>query len=228
MGNPTETASHTGASASSNQLPAAAGHGSHYAPLPSSRRDGVTTAHAVQTILVEAQPLYELWGDVESIPLWQEHVVAVTRSGDKTSRWVMGNPEDPKAPRLEFDSEIYEDEPGRKIAWRTVAGQANDGVEQEGHVTFEPDPAGRGTRVTLVQSTKLPGGAAAAIGAAIAERGPKQTVIENLRHFKQLAEAGEIPNVEGQPHGPRGLSGGIKRWMYGENNPTPPGTGGQA
>jgi hypothetical protein len=61
--------------------------------------------------------------------------------------------------------------------------------------------------------------------ASTAKRGPKQTVIEDLRHFKELAETGEIPTVKGQPHGPRGLTGGIKEWMYGETNPTPPGTG---
>jgi hypothetical protein len=49
-------------------------------------------------------------------------------------------------------------------------------------------------------------------------------VKENLRHFKELAETGEIPSVKGQPHGPRGVIGGIKEWMYGETNPTPPGT----
>lgn len=38
-------------------------------------------------------------------------------------------------------------------------------------------------------------------------RNPKQAVVENLRHFKALAEAGEIPKTEGQPHGDRGMVG---------------------
>ena len=53
-------------------------------------------------------------------------------------------------------------------------------------------------------------------------------MIEDLRHFKELAESGEIPTVEGQPHGPRGVIGNIKRWMYGETNPTPEGTQSEA
>jgi hypothetical protein len=54
-------------------------------------------------------------------------------------------------------------------------------------------------------------------------RNPKQSVIENLRHFKALAETGEIPRTEGQPHGPRGTVAAIKRLMYGEKIGTPPG-----
>ena len=55
-------------------------------------------------------------------------------------------------------------------------------------------------------------------------RNPKQSVIENLRHFKALAETGEIPRIEGQPHGPRGSVGSLKESVYGEEIPTPPAT----
>ena len=95
-------------------------------------------------------------------------------------------------------------------------------------MTFEPLGSGRGTRVTLIQAVKMPLGIIGNAVASVVERGPKQTVIENLRHFKQLVETGEIPSVEGQPHGPRGIVGGIKKWMYGETNPTPPGTSSEA
>lgn len=211
-------------STAAHTFPKAAQKGSHYAPLPDKSKDGHVTSHAVQTILVEPQALYELWNDVESIPLWQEHVVSVTKTGASSSHWVMGNPEDADGKRIEFDSEETENEPGKKIAWHSVT----PGVEQSGVVTFEPHYAGRGTTVTLVQDVKIPGGVLGAFAGAVAERGPEQTVIEDLRHFKQLAESGEIPTVEGQPHGPRGTVGKIKRWMYGETNPTPTGTQGEA
>ena len=54
-------------------------------------------------------------------------------------------------------------------------------------------------------------------------RNPKQAVIENLRHFKALAETGEIPRTQGQPHGPRGAIAGIKKSLYGEEITTPAG-----
>jgi hypothetical protein len=49
-------------------------------------------------------------------------------------------------------------------------------------------------------------------------------VIENLRHFKALAETGEIPRTQGQPHGDRGTIGKVKESTYGEKITTPPGT----
>ena len=199
-------------------LPDARQPGNHYVPLPKGSKDGFTHAHARQTILVEPQALYQLWSDITLFPLWQEHVVSVTPTGPKQSHWVMGNPEDEDGKRVEFDSEITEDIPGSKIVWRSIAGD----VHQGGEVTFEARQDGRGTLVTLVQYVKV-GAVASALG-SVAKRGPAQTVIEDLRHFKQLAETGEIPSVKGQPHGPRGASGGIKEWMYGETNPTPPGT----
>jgi uncharacterized membrane protein len=194
--------------------------GKEYTPLPDSTKDGVVTTSAVQTIQGEAAQLYALWSDVTLFPRWQEHVVSVTPTSPTTSHWVMGNPEDEDGKRIEFDSEITEDVPGQKISWRSISGD----VHQSGTVTFVPTLSDRGTLVTLTQSFKVPGGALGNAVAATVKRSPKQTVIEDLRHFKQIVEAGEIPSVKGQPHGPRGISGGIKEWMYGETNPTPPGT----
>ena len=199
-------------------LPDAKQPGGAYEALPTGNKDGWEHAHARQTILVEPQALYELWKDEASFPLWQEHVVSVTPLGGGKSHWVMGNPEDADGKRVEFDSEITADVPGQKIAWQSIAGD----VEQSGEVQFHSRKDGRGTVVTLIQHFKV--GKLASLAAGVAKRSPKQTVIEDLRHFKEMAEAGEIPSVKGQPHGPRGISGGIKEWMYGETNPTPPGT----
>ncbi len=200
--------------------------GEHYIPLPKSKEDGRVTSHAVQTILAGAQSLFQLWSNVSAFPRWQEHVVSVTPTGANTSHWVMGNPEDADGKRLEFDSEVYEQTPGSRIAWRSIGGD----VEQSGEVRFEPLTKGEfeGTRVTLIQTVKVPGGLLGNAAAAVAKRSPEQTVIENLRHFKELAEAHEIPSIKDQPHGPRGAIGGVKEWALGETNPTPPGTGNKA
>lgn len=203
-----------------NRFPLAARPGEHYVAPANKTEDGMVHAHTVQTILVEAKALYELWRDVESIPLWQEHVVSVTATSKTESHWVLGDPEDPKGKRVEFDSTIVEDVPGVKIAWKSIT----KGVEESGGVTFAPHISGRGTVVTLEETMKVPGGLLGSFAAGIVERSPGQTVIENLRHFKELAESGEIPSVKGQPHGPRGLTGKAKEWMFGESNPTPPGT----
>lgn len=196
------------------------GIGTHYiVPEPENGESDVL-AKTVQTIQAEPLALYNLWSDLNHISRWQEHVVSVIDLGGGKSHWVMGDPEDSDGKRIEFDSEVTQDEPGQVIAWRSVTPD----VKQSGRVTFQPTASNRGTLVTLEQSAKVPGGSVGNAVAAVVARSPRQTVIENLRHFKQLVEAGEIPSVKGQPHGPRGLSGSVKEWFYGETNPTPPGT----
>jgi uncharacterized membrane protein len=95
---------------------------------------------------------------------------------------------------IEWDAEMIADEPGKRIAWRSTGGD----LDTAGEVIFEAAPTGRG-------------------------RNPKQGVIEDLRHFKALAETGEIPRIQGQPHGPRGTSGSLKASIYGEKVAVPPG-----
>lgn len=165
--------------------------------------------------LVQSSPndLYELWRDVESAPLWQEEILDVVRTGPTTSRWTMKSGDK----TITWDSEIMADEPGRRIAWRSISGDTNNA----GEVVFEPAPANRGTIVTVLQEFRM--GKLASAWETLVGRNPKQAVIENLRHFKALAETGEIPRAQNTPHGKRGLSGGIKRSVYGEKIPTPPG-----
>jgi uncharacterized membrane protein len=202
------------------KFPSGQGKGAVFSPLPNEVKDGRLSTHSMQTILVAPQALYELWKDVEAAPLWMEYVVSVERKSDTVCHWVMGDPTDPDGKRIEYDAEITADEPGKRIAWKSITGD----VGETGEVTFKPSFNGRGTLVTLRESIKVPGGSAGNALAAIVRRSPKQIVVEDLRHFKQLAESGEIPSVEGQPNGPRGFSGSLKSKLYGENNPTPPGT----
>jgi uncharacterized membrane protein len=118
---------------------------------------------------------------------------------------------------IEWDSEILNDEPGHRIAWRSIGGESDNA----GEVVFEPSPGGRGTTVTVLQEFRM--GKLASAWETIVGRNPKQAVIENLRHFKALAETGEIPRTQGQPQGPRGIIAGVKKSMYGEDTITPPG-----
>jgi hypothetical protein len=66
-------------------------------------------------------------------------------------------------------------------------------------------------------------GKLASVWETLTGRNPKQGVIEDLRHFKALAETGEIPRLQGQPHGPRTTSGSLKTSIYGEQIAVPPG-----
>jgi uncharacterized membrane protein len=194
--------------------------GRQYVPLPDRERDGRITSSAVQTILAQPLDLYTLWRDVAWIPRWQQFVLSVTPLPNGITHWVTGNPDYPHAPRVEFDSQTVEDIPGEKISWRSLTPE----IERTGVVTFTPTPSGRGTLVALTQTVRSSFASLGPNVASIGKRSPRQFVTENLRHFKQLAETGEIPSVKDQPHGPRGTIGGIKEWVYGEHNPAPTGT----
>ncbi len=202
------------------EFPAAAGRGAIFSPLAQDTHQGRMRAHTVQTIGLDAQTLYELWKNVTLAPRWMEYVVSAEPKSPKLIHWVMGDPEDSNGRRLEYDTEIVEDIPGEKIAWRSI----DSSIKESGEVLFRPAAGDRGTVVVLQESASFPGGSVGMAAAAVAKRSPRQIVIEDLRHFKQLAETGEIPNVDRNPHGPRGFIGSLKEHLYGENNPTPPGT----
>jgi uncharacterized membrane protein len=184
-----------------------------YLPPPEDK-DGKVWVRTSAVIQADPQALYALWRDVEAAPQWQEQITRVTRTGERTSHWVMQK--DDKT--IEWDAEILADEPGRRIAWRSTGGD----LDQAGEVVFDPAPTGRGTMVTLLQEFKL--SKIALAWESMTDRNPKQGVIENLRHFKALAETGELPRTQGQPHGPRGTIDGGKSSAYGETIPVPEGT----
>ena len=196
-------------------------------PLPDDSKSGHVRAHAIFTINAEPQDLYTLWRRLDLIPAWQEAVESVTELSPTLSHWVLNVPGLDK--KLEFDSEITEDVPGEKLAWHSTftgeqAAADPDHLKNAGEVTFELHPSGRGSIVTLIQTMTIPHGSAGKLVATAVGRNPRQIVIENLRHFKQLAEAGEIPRIDREVHGPRGASGTSKEFLYGEKNPVPRGT----
>ncbi len=189
-----------------------------YQPTPKKTGEGDTIARAEQTIGVDAQTLYDLWVQLARRPEWQEMVMAVQPLTELKSHWVLGDPDAGQdSHRTEFEAEIVQAMPGVSFEWHSVSQD----VKVTERVTFTSAPGDRGTRVSLLQTYRLPGGSVGDVLAAVVKRSPSQLAIENLRHFKQLAETGEIARVERDVHGPRGISGGIKKWFYGETNPAP-------
>ena len=182
-----------------------------YLPPPADK-DGKTWVRTSALIQGNAQDLYDLWRNHALTPTWQEQIKEVRVTGPKTSHWVMQV--DDKT--LEWDSEVLADEPGKRIAWRSIGGDS----QNAGEVTFEAAPGGRGILVTVLQ--EFGQGKLKTAADTVVNRNPKQSVIENLRHFKALAETGEIPRTSGQPHGPRGTIGKAKASAYGETITTPP------
>ena len=161
--------------------------------------------HVAQAFLVNkrAEELYRYWRDFEKLPRIMTYLDRVDVLDPRRSRWVA------KAPLLaggtvEWDAEITRDEPNRAIAWRSLPGAQ---VEVAGEIEFRPALGDRGTEVHVVLSYLPPAGR---LGHGIAKlfgKAPHRTVREDLRNFKRVMEAGELPTTTGQPRGTC-LSGG--------------------
>lgn len=158
----------------------------------SQQRIGDIDALATITIGASPDELYERWRDLENIPRVFRHVIAVEDLGENRSSWRV----DGGVKRLHWDAEITVDEPGRRLAWRSLP---EGDVHQEGEVTFRRAPGDRGTVVTVRLRYSPPAGKLGAVVAGLMGRSPRQTLREDLRRLKMLVETGEIATTDGQP-----------------------------
>jgi len=153
----------------------------------------------VATINAPASQLYAFWRNLGQLPRFMDHLVSVTQIDERRSHWVA------KAPgrrTVEWDAEIINEVPGELIGWRTLDGSD---VVSAGSVRFKPGPGNRGTEVRVRLQYDPPAGKIGATVAWLLGHEPSQTIREDLRRFKQLMEAGEIPTTAGQPRGKQSI-----------------------
>ena len=153
--------------------------------------------HVEKSITINKSPeeLYAFWRNFENLPRIMQHLESVTTIDFGRSHWVAVGP---AGKRLEWDAEIYNEKSNELIAWRSLNGSD---VVNAGSVRFEAGPSGRGTKVTVVVNYNITGGKLTALVAKLFGAEPGQMIQDDLRRFKQLMEADEIPTIEGQPSG---------------------------
>jgi uncharacterized membrane protein len=156
-----------------------------------------TTARAVRAVTIRrpAAELYGFWRQFENLAQVVKYPVVITTRSPAESHWVVTAPGGKK---IEWDAEVTEDQPNALIAWRSRPGAD---VPNSGVVRFTPAPGRDGTEVTVEIEYAPPGGKLAALLAKLTGKEAGQQVMETLRRFKALMEAGEIPTTEGQPAG---------------------------
>jgi uncharacterized membrane protein len=159
-------------------------------------------AHVTVALVMNSPPekIYEFWRNFENLPRFMTHLESVQVTSDRTSRWVA------KAAggmRLQWTSEIVEDQPGEFISWQTSEGSD---INHCGSVRFEPHSI-QGTIVRVEVYYGLPGGQLASRAASLLSMAPESMVKEDLRRLKQLIETGEIATTRGQPSGARSFVG---------------------
>jgi uncharacterized membrane protein len=146
------------------------------------------------TIARAHDELYRFWRDFENLPDFMEYLVGVRVLDARRSHWIA---KAPAGRTVEWDAEIINDEPDELIAWRTLEGSD---VISAGSVHFKPTSKGE----TIVRVRMQYDPPAGKIGAAIAwmfGTEPSQSIREDLRRFKALMEAGEVPTTAGEARG---------------------------
>jgi uncharacterized membrane protein len=147
------------------------------------------------TINRPAHELYRFWRSLDKLPVIMEHLESVTVLDEKRSHWVA---KAPAGRTVEWDAEITDDDPNRRIAWRSLP---HADVQSEGFVTFEPAGGDRGTVVRVVLRYVPPAGIEGAFIAKFLGEEPAIQLEQDLHRFKQMMETGEVPTTQGQPHG---------------------------
>jgi uncharacterized membrane protein len=126
-----------------------------------------------------------------------EHLesVRVEDADSGRSHWVARGP---LGRNVEWEAEVIEERENELLVWKSLPGSL---VESMGRVEFVDAPGGRGTIVHVSMQYNPPAGSLGAAFAKLFGEEPGTQIKEDLRHFKQIMETGEIPTVEGQPAG---------------------------
>lgn len=152
--------------------------------------------HVVKTIIIDrpAEDLFQFWRNFSNLPALLDQLESVQATGGSQSHWKLNIA---GGRTVEWDSEITEETPNSRIAWRTAPGSR---VQHSGSVRFEPATGGRGTVVRVELVYAFPGGAAAAKISKLFGMSPGQHIETALRRLKQLMETGEIAKSDASIH----------------------------
>lgn len=156
--------------------------------------DDITVRRAI-TVNYPVEDLFAFWRDFRNLPRFMHHLLSVRVLDERRSHW---EAKGPAGSRASWDAEIIDERPNELIVWRSLPDSE---VPNDGSVRFAQAAAGRGTEVTVTLAYRPPFGSVGAAFAKLLGEEPDQQVREDLRRFKAMMEAGEVPTVDGQPSG---------------------------
>jgi uncharacterized membrane protein len=133
--------------------------------------------------------VYRFWRTLENLPRFMTHLKRVTELGDGRSHWEARGPADIT---VEWDAEIINEVADKVLAWRSLPGSD---IVTAGSVNFSTVRGRRSTQIAVHLQYEPPAGRAGALVATMFGRDPSSMIREDLRHLKQLLEAGEIPRA---------------------------------
>jgi len=152
-----------------------------------------TTLEATITVNKPAPEVYRFWHHLENHPRFMRHLESVISVSEKRSHWIARGP---LHMSLIWDAEVVEERENTLLSWRSLPGAD---VDNMGTVRFRELPNGRGTEVRLKLAYALPGGITGVALTKFFKTLTMGQLQEDLRHFKQIIETGEMPTIANQP-----------------------------
>ena len=151
--------------------------------------EGRRGVHVRESIRLEVPlaEVYHFWRRFENLPRFMTHLDHVSDRGSGKSHWVAAGP---AGLAVEWEAEIINEVQNQVIAWQSLPG--SDIVTAGRYASTLGAPAGAPKSAVHLQYAP-PAGKAGALFASLFGREPSQTIREDLRRFKQLFEAGEMP-----------------------------------
>src|SRR4051812_38893676 len=99
-------------------------------PINLMKEDGMEGQQSKNIIVkCDLDTVYQHWADFERFPQFMRHIKSVSKTGDKTSHWVMDGP---LGKTLEWDAETTLMDKNKRIAWNSTEGD----LKTSGQVTF--------------------------------------------------------------------------------------------
>lgn len=159
------------------------------------RRRGEREISASWIVERPSEEVWRRWRRLDELPRYLRHIESVETLDGRRSRWTAVTP---GGRRVEWEAEIVEEDPGRRLAWQSLPGSP---VSHRGEIEVAPGP-GRDPdgECVLRAAIVVEGGTVPEARLAPLTR---RALAEDLRRFKSLVEAGEVPRTEGQPTGHR-------------------------
>ena len=155
-------------------------------PVSERMDEGIVVTKRSVTVRRPVDEVYAYWRDFTNLPRFMRHLESVTMLDERRSRWVA---KAPAGRTVEWEAETTEDRPNELIAWRSLPGAD---VQNRGEVRFQPAPGDRGTEVRVTLEYDPPFGKLGSKIAMLFREEPGQQVADDLRHFRQVMETGEL------------------------------------
>lgn len=166
-------------------------------PLEDSLRDPAIDVRSTLTIERSPREVFDAWRDLESLPSILRHLETVDEIGNGRSRWVARSP---LGTEVEWRAEIIEERPGELLRWRSLEGSE---IEHEGSLELRPWRSEGSTELVVTLHASHRRGAPVGPALGLLRPALAREIHEDLRRFKNLMEAGEVPTTEGQSAGER-------------------------